>query len=272
VGNGQTGISYGSVDIAANGGTLDEDVLSVNGDVISAAITKGTHDHVIIHGDFSGSTLTESDEEGEAFFTEITGNMNGGFPPTTVTLFGGLRIDGDLAGGSITMKSGDYEHDNEVWLGGMSGGTIDATENTAGTAQLHLLLDGKTEDDFNPFNDGGDAFAGLFDQGTAMPSGIDTLYLDMGGTTSDTLDLSGDGEGSLESLFKVGSNDGQSAGEVGIRIVGDSGDTVKLDADYTKDGASTLDGITYDTRYSQNAPEQGAFWLPPPKQHAPVKM
>ncbi|MDR3362304.1 MAG: hypothetical protein LBO64_05650 [Desulfovibrio sp.] len=259
VGNGQTGISFGSVDIAANGGALDEDVLSVNGGVVSATITKGTHDHVIIHGDFSGSTLTESDEEGEAFFTEITGNMNNGFTPTTVTLFGGLRIDGDLTDGSITMKSGDYEHDNEVWLGGMSGGTIDATENTAGTAQLHLLLDGKTGDDFNPFNDdgdvfdgGGDAFAGLFDQGTAMASGIDTLYLDMGGTTSDTLDLSGDREGSLESLFKVGSSDGQIAGEADIRIVGDSGDTVKLDADYTKGGASTLDGITYDTWFNED--------------------
>jgi hypothetical protein len=58
--------------------------------------------------------------------------------------------------------------------------------------------------------------------------------------------LSGDGEGSLESLFKVGSDDGQSAGSVEIRIVGDFGDTVKLDADYTKGGTSTLDGITYD--------------------------
>jgi hypothetical protein len=256
--------SDSTIDLNTGDDANDRDILSINeveNYAIDGTILKGTNDSVNINGKFNG-TLTEIDDGGENFsFTEMTGMDSG-----TVTLFGGLRIDQDfgaLNGNStINMVGTDAEHSNEVWLGGWNGNgwgesyssVIDATGNTAGTAQLHLVVDraeNNYEPDYdnNPFNgNNGDVFAGLFDEnGTAMARGIDTLYLNLDGGNLDTLDLSGDGEGSLESLFKVGSNDGQSAGEVDIRIVGDLGDTVKLDADYTKGVASTLDdGITYD--------------------------
>ena len=187
------GMSGGSVDL---GGTGDSPAYIMDGN--------GYNNVLFIHGGttgISGTSIRGSAGNDYVLIEAGTGNAIQG--AASIDLGAGddrLIIKGNMAGGQITLGSGD----NMVEMDGMTGGSIAGD----GDDTIILRLNGQAEDAFTATG----AFSGLLSPEAAL-SGFGDIILDMSGGESDTLEITGD------MIAALAANAG--GGPVTIHITGD---------------------------------------------------